>query len=272
MRRAAIALAVAAALAGAARAAEPEHVVAIPGSFYAPAELDALVGETVSWRNSDHRAHTVTSDADEFDSGGLGSGATFSRTFAAEGDYVYHCRFHRFMRGVVHVRSLLLLPSARTPAVGAVVLLRGRSPRAGEEVVLERVRNGTADVAATTTADGAGAFVFPVRVERAVTFRVRSGTATSGPVRLAPRPRVELRVRGGVARIVSTPARAGAAVRIEAYNRERFDWSPYARAKLGRNGSASVRVAPRRPLHLRARVVAGGGFAEATSRVVLVRP
>lgn len=272
MRRAVVALAVTAALVGAARAAEPEHVVSIPGSFYAPPDLDVLLGETVSWQNGDHRAHSVTSDADEFDSGSLAFGGSFSRTFAAEGDYVYHCRFHRFMRGVVHVRSLLLLPSARTPAVGAVVLLRGRGPLVGAEIVLERVQGETVAVVTSARADEAGRFVFPVRVDRAATFRVRSGEASSASVRLAPRPRLELRIRGDVARIVSTPARPGAAVRLEAYNRERFDWSPYARARLGRNGSASVRVAPRRPLHLRARVVAGGGFAEATSSVVLVRP
>lgn len=272
MRAAALALLAAAALAGGAGAAGEERVVSIPGSFFAPADLDVLVGETVAWHNADHRAHTVTSDEDAFDSGALAGRGAFRRVFAAEGDYRYHCRFHRFMRGVVRVRSLVLAASAQTPTVGGTVLLRGRGPEPGAEVVLERLQGETATAVATATTDAEGRFAFPVAVDRAAAYRARSGAATSAAIRLVPRPLVELRVRGGVARVVSTPARAGATVRLEAYNRERFDWSPYAKARLARDGTASLRVEPRRPLHLRARVAAGGGFAAATSSAVVVRP
>ena len=41
----------------------------MPGRLYAPGELDVLAGQTVTWRNTDSKSHTVTEDDDTFDSG-----------------------------------------------------------------------------------------------------------------------------------------------------------------------------------------------------------
>ena len=68
--------------------------VAIPGRLYAPGELDALAGQTVTWRNADSTSHTVSSEDDAFDSGYLSSGSTFAHTFSSTGTFPYFCSPH----------------------------------------------------------------------------------------------------------------------------------------------------------------------------------
>ena len=137
--------------------------VAIPGRLYAPGELDALAGQTVTWRNADSTSHTVSSEDDAFDSGYLSSGSTFSHTFSSTGTFPYFCRIHRTMRGVVRVYALILNgPPLPLPPAWAVSF-RGVSPAPGEAVVLER-RSGRGFVSvgqAVSAADGS--FVFSQR-------------------------------------------------------------------------------------------------------------
>ena len=105
--------------------------VTIPARLYAPGELDLLAGETVTWRNTDTKSHTVTSDADLFDSGYLGPGSTFSETFRTTGVFTYHCRIHRSMRGVVRVFALILNgPPRPLPPAWASTCVASRPNRA----------------------------------------------------------------------------------------------------------------------------------------------
>ena len=115
MRLALLAVLVALALAVGAEAAGDETEVAIPGRLFAPGELDALAGQTVTWRNADSGSHTVSSEDDVFDSGYLSPGSTFSHTFASTGTFPYFCRIHRSMRGVVRVFALILDGPPRQP-------------------------------------------------------------------------------------------------------------------------------------------------------------
>jgi plastocyanin len=66
------------------------------------------VGTTVTFVYNGGLPHTVTSDADLFNSGTLGEGDTFSFTFDEAGTFPYFCRFHggpggSGMSGVVEV-------------------------------------------------------------------------------------------------------------------------------------------------------------------------
>ena len=62
------------------------------GVGYDPASLTVKAGQTVTWLNLTSSVHSVVSDsaAQPFDSGGLGTGQTFSVTFQAPGTYKYH--------------------------------------------------------------------------------------------------------------------------------------------------------------------------------------
>ena len=63
-----------------------------------PACIVVSAGATVTWTNTGMPIHTVTSDTgapESFDSGSLGSGGGFTRTFASPGTIGYHCAVHQ---------------------------------------------------------------------------------------------------------------------------------------------------------------------------------
>ncbi len=84
---------------------------------FKPENLAVKAGATVTWKNEDGSDHTVTSGMvqqqsggvkaapdGKFDSKSLGSGKTFSFTFAAPGTYSYYCNVHpATMRGEIKV-------------------------------------------------------------------------------------------------------------------------------------------------------------------------
>jgi plastocyanin len=76
---------------------------------YAPARLTIKAGDTVTWRNTDGMAHTVTDDptkarnkesarlpvgAEPWDSGVVEAGQSWSRRFDTPGEYTYFCIPH----------------------------------------------------------------------------------------------------------------------------------------------------------------------------------
>ncbi len=84
-------------------------VVDMKGVEYVPARLTIKVGDTVTWRNTDGMAHTVTADparardeqsaklpagAEPWDSGNIEGGASWSRSFDVAGEYTYFCIPH----------------------------------------------------------------------------------------------------------------------------------------------------------------------------------
>ena len=81
----------------------PAAVVHIKNFAYVPATVTVAAGSTVRFVNDDGEAHTVTSDAKTFDSGGLDSGDSWSYRFAAPGTYPYFCAVHPYMHGAVVV-------------------------------------------------------------------------------------------------------------------------------------------------------------------------
>jgi plastocyanin len=88
---------------------EKGPVVEMNGLKYAPAKLTIKVGDTVTWRNTDGMAHTVTDDpakardeesarlpegAQPWDSGIIEAGQSWSGKFDVPGEYTYFCIPH----------------------------------------------------------------------------------------------------------------------------------------------------------------------------------
>lgn len=80
--------------------------VTIQDFTFSPASVSIKVGTTVKWTNNGPSAHTSTSDAGVWNSGGLSAptsggaygggsaGGSYQFTFATAGTYGYHCTFH----------------------------------------------------------------------------------------------------------------------------------------------------------------------------------
>jgi plastocyanin len=104
---------------GSANAEETDYDVGMGGSFFRPTEIEIAAGESVVWRNTGNRRHTVTAyenripeAAEYFASGGFDSeeaareswrdgfgGAidsteTYEHTFEVSGEYHYLCIPH----------------------------------------------------------------------------------------------------------------------------------------------------------------------------------
>jgi plastocyanin len=76
--------------------------VSIDNFTFAPVEIKAKVGDTVTWTNHDDIPHTVVS-AGKFRSKALDTDNSFSFTFTAAGDYKYFCSLHPHMTGLIKV-------------------------------------------------------------------------------------------------------------------------------------------------------------------------
>ncbi|MFA6065135.1 MAG: plastocyanin/azurin family copper-binding protein [archaeon] len=80
------------------------HNVRIANLNFNPTDITINVGDTVSWRNEDAAAHSVTSNTGFFDSGAMAQGVIFEQEFTFPGTYDYHCTFHAGMNGRVIVQ------------------------------------------------------------------------------------------------------------------------------------------------------------------------
>jgi plastocyanin len=263
------------AAAASAPAASAPAEVAMPGQFYAPRRLDVLVGTTVVWRNNDSRVHTVTADDRSFDSGDIPSGTAFERRFDELGSFRFHCRIHRFMRGVVNVYRVALLGPARPVTSGREATLRGLGASPGQRVVLERLAPDAAPVGVgTVTADADGAFTFTFAPDRSATYQARVGSVTSPPATVFVAPRVTLTKTASGRRVLlnvsASPGLPGARVELQVYSRERYAWDRSRAARLGPGSTASFAVAPGGRTYVRAVVRAAAGFADGTSPTVVV--
>jgi plastocyanin len=110
MRKAAAAVVLAVALA-ACSTGSPTHATArMQGIRFTPGTIVVRAGGTVTWKNFDDVAHTVTAGTPAaptglFDSGNKVNGETFTVAFPTAGTYGYFCSNHAGMHGVVKVTS-----------------------------------------------------------------------------------------------------------------------------------------------------------------------
>ena len=267
MRRALIAVVAALAIVPASAAAQGHHGgppaggadISIGYADFSPARVDVLAGDPIHWANASVRRHDVAAVDASFNSGILGAGMAFSRTFASEGDVAYFCTIHPFMRGVVGVHELLMDAPGEPAATGRPFTVRGRSALApGSPVAIEADEGGGFAPVATASVQDDGGFSADLRPHAPARLRAVSGTAASPPVQLLVLDRAVAagaRTRRGKARVQVhvTPPGHGGMVVLQLYLPERFGWWPVRHAELDHDGHASFVVPARR--RVRARVV-----------------
>jgi plastocyanin len=266
MRRALIAAVAALALAPATAAAQGHHGgppqaadISIGYADFSPARVDVLAGEEIHWANASVRRHDVAAVDASFNSGILGAGMAFSRTFAGAGDVAYFCTIHPFMRGVVGVHELLMDAPGEPAATGRPFAVRGRSALApGSPVAIEADEGGGFAPVATASVQDDGSFSAELRPHAPAQLRAVSGASASPPVQLLVLDRAvaaNARTRRGRARVHVhvTPPGYGGMVVLQLRLRDRFGWWPVRRAELDHHGHASFTVPARR--RVRARVV-----------------
>ena len=83
-------------------------VTMVSGLAFSPPVVTISAGQSVTWKNTDTIDHTTTADlssAQQWDSGTLAPGATYSVPFPTAGTYTYHCTIHStIMIGTVIVQ------------------------------------------------------------------------------------------------------------------------------------------------------------------------
>jgi len=99
--------------------------VSIQDNFFSPSSITINANDQVKWTWNGAASHSSSSDAGDttmWDSGILGPGSTFSKTFPAAGSFPYHCNVHFGQSGSVTVQAANVLPTVTitNPANGAV--------------------------------------------------------------------------------------------------------------------------------------------------------
>ena len=253
--------------------------VTMTGQAFLPRDVVALVGEDVTWSNTDARNHTVTDSQDgDAETSTPARCCPARRTCTpstAQGTYSYRCTIHRFMTGTVRVFGLALdAPAAVLP--GGRAHLAGRAPAGTLEAVLEHgTRRHVRGRGARCVPAADGTYAVEVEVHEPGTYRVRAGELTSPAVqvRLTATSQQRPGAPGATVRVDArvTPARARTAV-LQRYVRELFDWRTVKRAPIAADGTARFTLRARDEVYLR--VVAtslGGGWSAGASRAVRVR-
>jgi plastocyanin len=241
--------------------------VAIPGKTFAPAVLQVLVGDTVTWQNGDVTNHTVTADDGAFDSGFLSPGTTFSLVFPRTGRFDYHCTIHKYMKGTVVVVAVSLQGPGQPVVAGGRVVLRGLAPSGVSAVT---VTSGGKSRRAVPAADGS--FSVKVTVLEPAVFVAHVKKLSSTPVQVFVSPRVRARRTGSTLVATASPARPRARSALQRYDREHFSWHTVARARLDGHSRVSYRLPTGHTGRFRV-VVRGGhaGWADGASDSVVRR-
>jgi len=255
---------------GAAEAARPPQSVVMQMNAFGPHDVTAVAGDEVVWRNGDLRSHTVTADDGSFDSGALPPGATFALTLPL-GTHKYHCKIHRFMRGLVNVYALALSGPAHV-AAGTTARFRGVAPEGLTSVAVETLGpTGTWTPVELVSPGPDGSFAALLPAMR-TTLRAHAGEATSPVLELRISPHVALTRTGETLEVTTDPGQPGARVVLEHYDLLRFDWFRVAQARLSTSSRATFRYGARPGEYLRARISRPvGGYAAAASRPVRIR-
>jgi plastocyanin len=277
--RHALALAAAGLALAAAPAGASEHVVNMPGKFFTPPSTTLLVGDTVTWTNSDAVGHDVAALGGAFDSGLMVPGARFSVTFQHSGHIAYRCTIHPFMAGSLDVYAFQLRGPAGVVAAGRPAVLQGQAPGGVQAVTIEERRpDGTWAPVLTVPVAADGSFRARLVPRRPGVYRAIAAGDPSLPLALPVGARLETSVRrlegGRVAiRAVARPAQAGAPAALQLYSRERYRWRQVAHTRVDRHSRASFVVSP--PGRYAARVVllkGRGGYGASVGPVRHVGP
>ena len=225
------------AIGGAASAEAPTRTIAMPGKLFAPDRLDVLVGTTVTWKNDDSVNHTATAENDAFASGYIPPGGSFSFSFTQQGKYEFRCTIHRQMRGEVDVYGLVLSGPEAPVTAGRRVVFAGLAPPGTSSVTL---RGGGTEQIVKPRDDGSFAARFVIREPSS--YRASAAGLSSPGVRVHVRPIVRATRNGRRLSIATSPARPGAPVVLQRYDRERFGWHNVTSAALDGRSRATFRI------------------------------
>ena len=276
-------LASALAAAGLALAASParagEHVIDMPGRFFAPPATTLLVGDTVTWTNSDAVGHDVAALGGAFESGLMATGARFSVTFQHSGHIAYRCTIHPFMAGSLDVYAFSLRGPAGVVAAGRPAVLQGQVPSGVREVTIEQRRaDGSWAPLVTVPVAADGSFRARLVPTRPGVYRAVAAGDPSPPLSLPVGARLETsvqRLSGGRAaiRAIARPGQAGAPAALQLYSRERYRWRQVAHTRVDRRSRASFVVSLPRRYAARVVLLAGrGGYGASVGPVRHVGP
>ena len=257
------------AVAAVAQAAEaPTREIAMPGKLYEPSHVAVLVGTTVTWRNGDSTNHTVTADGDAFDSGYLAAGGSFSYAFQKSGHFAYHCLIHKFMKGVVDVFSLVLTGPENPVTVGRPVVVAGLAPPGTTTVTLSRV--GATEAPRSVLARPDGSFTVRFRASTPGVYRATVGTASSPLVKIRVVPKVTVTQTASSLVVSTMPARQGARVALQAYERDHFTWRTLVHARLDARSRSRLELPAQRPVRVRVILRGERGWADAASPAIVL--
>lgn len=77
-----------------------------PDANYDPSPIHILVGQTITWLNTDTDPHDVSADNGTFYSGPIGTGGRWRWTAKQPGTYTYTCTLHPDMHGAIIVDAV----------------------------------------------------------------------------------------------------------------------------------------------------------------------
>ena len=77
--------------------------VAIKGFAFGSGDIQAKVGQIVTFTNNDSAPHTATLDDGSCSTGTISAGSSDGLMFTAAGTYPFHCKIHSSMHGTITV-------------------------------------------------------------------------------------------------------------------------------------------------------------------------
>jgi plastocyanin len=221
-----------------------DRAVTIAGTGFAPKDVTVAAGDSVTWRNTDTKAHQVTFDKSPCNLT-IAVGASGSCTFRAGGKFNYRdpTMPGGSFRGSVTVtgpRTSLTLSSPRKVAPFlAPVTLTGvvSSQQTGESVAVSAQECGktsfTALGSATTTAGGNWAFTVKPALNTIYRARWRATDSPTATVNVTPKLRLtRVRTRFTV-RVSAAQAFTGKVVLFQRYRASVRRWATLKRVVLG---------------------------------------
>jgi plastocyanin len=84
-------------------AAAGEVSVSIENFAFNPADIQATVGQTITFTNGDSAPHTATLDDDSCGTPNIATGESDGLLFTEAGTYPFHCAIHPNMKGTITV-------------------------------------------------------------------------------------------------------------------------------------------------------------------------
>ena len=95
------------------------HAVSLGDDFFSPSSLTIDPNDQVKWTWAGFHSHDTVSYSGLWDSGVMGTGSTYTKTFTTAGTFPYHCTIHVLMTASLTVRLIGAQVTITNPANGA---------------------------------------------------------------------------------------------------------------------------------------------------------